>query len=233
MQKYSTRDFDKDFPDDDACLEWLFNQRWPNGVSCAKCERLTKHYRITGRPVYSCEFCGTHLAPMAGTIFQGTKLDHLRLWFKAIAYMAVTRCGISSRQLSRVLGVTVKTGYRMFKKIREILAESPDGPLTGSVEVDETYVGGARRGKRGCGAEGKTIVMGMVERKGLVRAKIVPNVRAHTLIPEIEATVSKDAILYTDDLHSYRRVGERGYTNTPSPTLRRSMYGARTSTRTR
>jgi transposase len=212
MDKYSTRDFDRDFPNDDACLEWLFNQRWPDGVFCNKCQRTTGHYRLNNRPVYSCEFCGSHVYPMAGTIFEGTRFSHLRLWFKAIAYMAVTRCGISSRQLSRDLGVTVKTGWRMFTQIRKILSENGDGsPLTGIVEVDETYVGGHRPGKRGRGAEGKTIVMGMVERNGRVRARIIPDVKARTLLPAIDATVSKDAVVHTDDLASYRGLGKMGY----------------------
>lgn len=80
MNKYSTRDFEKDFPTDDACLDG----------------KVTKHYRIKGLPFYSCEFCGNHVHPMAGTIFEDTKFDHLKLWFKALSYMAVTRCGVSS-----------------------------------------------------------------------------------------------------------------------------------------
>ena len=122
MQKYSTRDFERDFPTDDACLEWLLKNRWPNGVFCEKCQRKTGHYRIKSRPVYSCEFCRNQVYPMAGTIFEGTRFGHLKLWFKAVAYMAVTRCGISSRQLSRDLGVTVKTGWRMFHQIPESLS---------------------------------------------------------------------------------------------------------------
>jgi len=213
MNKYSTKDFDRDFPTDDACLEWLKSNRWPDGIYCDKCGKVTKHYRIKTRPVYSCEFCGSHVNPMAGTIFERTKFDHLRLWFKAVAYMAVTRCGISSRQLSRDLGVTVKTGYRMFRQIRTILTENDTEPLKGEVEVDETYVGGKRRGKRGRGAEGKTVVLGMVERKGRIHAEIIPNVRASTLIPMIEATIDKDALVYTDDLPSYASLTRRGYTH--------------------
>lgn len=211
MNKYSTQDFDRDFPDDDACLEWLFKQRWPNGVYCEKCEHITPHYRLKARPVYSCQFCGSHVYPMAGTIFERTRFHHLRLWFKAIAYMAVTRCGISSRQLSRDLGVTVKTGYRMFKEIRSVLNENNDTPLCGSVEMDETYVGGRRRGKRGRGAEGKAIVFGMAEREGRLKAQVVPDVKARTLMPVIEATVSKDAIAYSDDMLSYRKLPQLGY----------------------
>ncbi len=211
MRKYSTKDFDKDFPNDDACLEWLKNNRWPDGVYCDKCGRVTKHYRIKARPVYSCEFCGSHVNPMAGTIFERTKFDHLRLWFKAIAYMSVTRCGISSRQLSRDLGVGVKTGYRMWKQIRSVLTEGNDIKFVGKVEVDETYIGGRKQGKRGRGSENKTVVLGIVERKGRARAIVIPDVKAQTLLPAVEANVAKDATVYTDDLMSYDKLASLGF----------------------
>ena len=211
MDKYSTRDFDRDFPTDDACLEFLFKSRWPDGVPCAKCQQVTPHYRITGRPCYSCEHCGSHVYPMAGTIFGGTRFSNLRLWFKAVAYMAVTRCGISSRQLSRDLGIGVKTGWRMFHQIRKVLGND-DVILHGDVEVDETYIGGKRSGgKRGRGAAGKTIVMGMVERGGKVKAKVVPDVKARTLVPEIQSSVPVGTAVLTDDLPSYRRLSSLGY----------------------
>ena len=206
MDKYTTRDFDRDFPTDDACLEWLFKNRWPDGMVCAKCQKVTPHYRITERPCYSCDRCGNHVYPMAGTIFAGTRFSHLRLWFKAVAYMAVTRCGISSRQLSRDLGVGVKTGWRMFHQIRKALSDD-DAILEGDVEVDETYIGGRRPGKRGRGAEGKTIIMGMVERGGKAKAKVVPDVKARTLVPEIQATVPSGTAIITDDLPIYRATG--------------------------
>lgn len=210
MEKYTTKDFDRDFPTDDACLEWLFTHRWPDGAICEKCQQITPHYRITGRPCYSCDRCGNHVYPMAGTIFEGTRFSHLRLWFKAVAYMAVTRCGISSRQLSRDIGVTVKTGWRMFHQIRKVLADA-DAILSGDVEVDETYIGGKRPGKRGRGAEGKSIVMGMVERGGKAKAKVVPDVKARTLVPEIQSTVPVGYAVITDDLPSYRRLTVLGY----------------------
>ena len=210
MEKYTTKDFDRDFPTDDACLEWLFKNRWPNGVTCEKCQQVTPHYRISGRPCYSCDRCGSHVYPMAGTIFEGTRFSSLRLWFKAVEYMAVTRCGMSSRQLSRDLGVTVKTGWRMFHQIRKVLADG-DAILMGDVEVDETYIGGKRPGKRGRGAAGKTIVMGMVERGGKAKGKVVPDVKARTLIPEILSTVPVGTAIITDDLPSYRRLSALGY----------------------
>lgn len=211
MIKYSTKDFEIDFPNDDACLDWLFYARFPHGVKCEKCVKVTTHYRIQSRPCYSCEFCGNHVYPMAGTIFEDTKFDHLKLWFKAVAYMAVTQCGISSRQLSRDLGVTVKTGYRMWHQIRTILAQGKDIKFVGKVEVDETYIGGKKQGKRGRGSENKSVVLGIVERKGRARAIVVPDVKSKTLVPAIEANVLKDATVYTDDLMSDDTLASLGF----------------------
>ena len=216
MKKYSTRDFDRDFPTDDTCLEYLFKSRWPDGVTCGKCQAVTPHYRLSGRPCYSCEHCGSHVYPMAGTIFAGTRFSHLRLWFKAVAFMAVTRCGISSRQLSRDLGVGVKTGWRMFHEIRKALGDN-DAILHGEVEVDETYIGGKRPGKRGRGAEGKTIVMGMVERGGKAKAKVIPDVRARTLIPEIQTSIPVGTAVITDDLRSFQQLSRLGYQHDTVP----------------
>jgi len=211
MKKYSTKDFEKDFLNDDACLEYLFKGRYPKGVFCKKCDKVTNHYRIQGRPCYSCEFCASHVYPMAGTIFQDTRFDHLKLWFKAIAYMSVTRCGISSRQLSRDIGVTVKTGYRMWKQIRKIFAEGNEIKFVGKVEVDETYIGGKAKGKRGRGAANKTVVLGIVERKGCAKGIIVPDVKAKTLIPLVEDNVDKGSVVYTDDLRSYNNLSDMGF----------------------
>jgi len=209
MEKFSTTDFNRLFPNDDACLEWIFNNRWPDGVTCVKCQQVTTHHRIHGRPCYACDSCLTQTYPMVGTIFEDTHLP-LRTWFYGFSQMAVTKCGISARQLGRDLGIRPNTALRIWKQIRSILIEN-DGQLLGKVEIDETYIGGKRQGKRGRGAEGKTIVMGMIERGGRARAKVVPDVKARTLLPEIEANVLKDAVVYTDDLLSYNRVPQMGY----------------------
>jgi transposase len=211
MKTYTIKDFEKQFPTDDACLDFLKNARWPKGVYCEKCQKITPHYRITGRKVYSCEFCGTQVSPTAGTIFHKSDTP-LRSWFHAIFLMASTKTGISAKQLERELGVTYKTAWRMFKEIRKLMAENVN-PLTGQVEVDETYVGGKRQGRRGRGAAGKTVVMGMAEREGNAIAKVVPDVKAHTLLPMIMRHVSppSTSTIFTDELPSYNTVSTLGY----------------------
>ena len=112
---------------------------------------------------YSCQGCGTQVYPLAGTIFAKSSTP-LKSWFYAMYLMASTRTGISAKQLERELGVTYKTAWRIFKQIRDPMNED-NGPLSGLVEVDETYVGSRRPGRRGRGAAGKTVVVGLVQRE--------------------------------------------------------------------
>lgn len=163
MDKYTTKNFDEEFPNDDACLEWIKNYLWPDGIYCPECESVTKHHHITGRQCYACDYCGHQIHPLANTIFRKSATP-LRVWFQVIYRMASTRCGISAKQIQRETGVTYKTAWRMFNQIRSLMNEDTK-PLTGEVEVDETYVGGMRHGKRGRGAEGKAKVLGAVQRK--------------------------------------------------------------------
>lgn len=211
MKTYTIKDFEKQFPDDNACLEFLKNARYPKGVYCDKCQKITTHYRIANRKVYCCEFCGHTISPSARTIFHKSDTP-LRSWFHAIFLMSSTKTGISAKQLQRELGVTYKTAWRIFKQVRKLMDENVN-PLTGQVEVDETYIGGKSEGKRGRGASGKTIVMGMVERNGNAVTKIVPNVKSKTLLPMIEAKVAKEnkTVVFTDELPSYNKVEKLGY----------------------
>lgn len=210
QKHYTIKDLERDFPDDNACLEWLKNNRWPDGIYCEKCKRITKHHRLIKRPAYSCDFCGNNVYPMAGTILEHSATP-LRLWFHAMFLMATTRCGISAKQLEREVGVTYKTAWRMFKQIRSMLDEDVM-KLLGEVEVDETYVGGKRRGKRGRGADGKIIVVGAAQRNGKVIAKVVPDVKRSTLVPFVARKVSsKDTVLYTDEFPSYDHIARLGY----------------------
>jgi transposase len=214
--RYTLFEFDREFPDDAACLEWLVRYRYPDGIYCPKCEKVTKHHREKKRPSYSCQFCGHRIHPMVGTIFEDSATS-LRLWFYAIYLMASTRCGISARQLERELGVTYKTAWRMFKQIRSLLTQD-DEPMGGEVEVDETWVGGKPRAgevrtkqEAGKWKDRKTPVFGMVERQGKVAAYVVPNSQQRTVFPIVQRRVLPRSLVYSDDFPMYRGLPRRGY----------------------
>src|SRR5256886_12916262 len=147
--RYTRSQFDAEFPSDDVCLERIKEMRFPGGVvHCEKCGEDRKHYRVRGRTAYACDHCGNHIYPLAGTIFEKSTTP-LRIWFQAMYLMGSTRCGISAKQIQRETGVTYKTAWRMFRQIRSLLSE-PEIRLEGSsVEMDETYMGGVRRGRAG------------------------------------------------------------------------------------
>ncbi|MFA5300861.1 MAG: IS1595 family transposase [Lutibacter sp.] len=209
MEKYTLKQFMQDFPDDNACLEWLKNYRYPNGIYCKNCGKITKHHLMQSRRSFSCQECGHHVHPTAGTVFHKSTTP-LVTWFYTIYLMAQTRGGISSKQIQRETGVTYKTAWRMCKLIREKLDEDND-LFSGDVEIDDSYFGGKKPGKRGRGAEGKTPVLGMVERKGSVKAIAVPNVKTQTVKPHIENQISKKANVYSDEFRPYNSLSRMGY----------------------
>lgn len=203
------------FPSNDACLEYLKDRFYPDGKKCPKCEKASKFHRIKDRSAYSCQYCGHHVYPTAGTIFHKSTTS-LHLWFWAIFLMSSTRCGISAKQLEREIGVTYKTAHRMFKQIRFLLHDGDDSPpLAGEVEMDETYVGGKSRGKRGRPGprDRKTAVFAMVERGGRVVTKVVPHTGISALMPVIHEYVLPRAMIYTDEYNVYNFLGRQGYTH--------------------
>lgn len=217
--RYTFYEFDSDFPDDAAALDWLVGHLYPEGIHCPTCEKVTNHYRVKRRTSYACQFCGHHEYPMKGTIFEGSATS-LRLWFHAIYLMAQTRGGISAKQIERELGVTYKTAWRMAKQIRTLLGDD-EGPLKGTVEVDETWHGGKRHFPGRPGQTGqqpgynslanKTPIVGAVERGGRVKATVVQNVRKGTLIPLVVEHVMDDAMVFTDEHSGYSDLTKRGY----------------------
>lgn len=207
-------EFDRMFPDDAACLDWLFKRRYPDGVYCPNCKRVTPHYREKNRPSYSCQ-CGQHVHPMQGTIFQDSATS-LRLWFLAIYLMATTRCGISAKHLEREIGVTYKCAWRMNKLIKEMLTEDVL-KLLGEVEIDEGFYGGSdvfrhknkKSGKRGW--SGKTPVFGMVERGGKVVATVIPQVTSLNILPKIRQKILPKSMIFSDEAQTYDPLTLMGY----------------------
>ncbi len=211
-------EFVKDFADDDACLEYLWRSRFSEDgktAECPKCEQVRpfKRYETKQRRggSWTCTGCGHHLSVTAGTIFHGSATS-LHLWFYAIYLMTSTRCGISAKQLERELGVTYKTAWRMMNKIRNgPMADTDPEQLGGDVEVDETLIGGKPRGlgklsRQDAAAfrEAKPTVLGMVERGGRVRLRVIPSRRGAALSREVRTHVNPSAMLITDDWVAYK-----------------------------
>jgi transposase len=234
---YSLMEFMREFPDDAACLEHLWRERYaPDGehAHCPRCdkERTFHRYHKPGaettrvRQVWTCTSCSYQLSPTAGTIFHKSSTS-LHLWYYAIWIITSTRCGVSAKQLERELGVTYKTAWRMFNLIRNKLMAQDDEQLSGDVEVDETFVGGkpresyrrevARRGWNMQTAywDRKAIVFGAVERKGKIRAEVIPDSRMRTLDRKVREFVMPESTIFTDDFKAYRHYGhpESGYTH--------------------
>ena len=214
MKALTVRDFFKTFPDDDSCLEHVFQCRFGQGYECPKCEKATKWHKIKAERAYSCQYCGHHLHPTVGTLFEKSRTA-LQLWFYAMYLFTTTRHGVSAKELQRQLGVTYKCAWRMGHEIRIHMAEidnSGDDQLSGHVEIDETYIGG-KNNKRGrpTGTKGKIGVLGMIERNGDVRTEVILDVRKTTLYPIIEANVEDGTTISTDQLHTYKDLPELSY----------------------
>jgi transposase len=212
---YSVTEFLRDFPDDAACLEYLWRTRYsPDGehAHCPRCDarKVFKRYETKqGRQSWTCTACGHHVHPTAGTIFAKSSTS-LRLWFHAMYLMTSTRCGISAKQLERELGVHYKTAWRMFNKIRNELMKGDVTTLRGQVEVDETSWGGRPRKKmktrkeQALWREARTTVLGMVERGGRVRLRVIKARRGEPLSGAVRANVNPQAIIFTDDWMAYK-----------------------------
>ena len=227
---YTIMDFMRQFPDDATCLEYLWKRHYATAADgehaqCPKCEEVRKFHRVASRPSYSCDVCGHHIHPTAGTIMHKSSTS-LQLWFHAIFLMTSTRMGISAKQLERELGVTYKTAWRMFTLIRNELMIPDGGPLSGQVEMDETWVGGKPRladkatwanapskhsAANKWSDEHKTPVFGMVERDGSVAAYVVPAVRTTAVQPYMNAQLVRGSVLFTDEGKVYRSLRNAGW----------------------
>lgn len=211
--KLTVRQFFEKFPSDDACLEHVISVRYGLRHVCRKCNQDATFHRLERRKAFSCSRCGNHVYPCAGTIFQDSRTS-LQLWFYAMYLFIATRHGVSGKELERTLGVTYKTAYRMGQQIRDLMTKANGlEMLQGHIEIDEAYVGGYRPGKRGRGAAGKTIVMGMKERGGKMIAEVIPNIQTSTLRNVVLRNVEEGSTVSTDELYSYNLLKGAGYTH--------------------
>ena len=202
-ERYTIKQFNAQFPTDAACLEFIFQKRFPDGGLC-KCGKKDSFYRVARRRCYSCAHCGHQVSPCEGTIFHKSSTA-LRSWFFAMFLMTSSKNGVSAKELERHVGVTYKTAWRMAHQIRKLMKQG-GGLLTGVVEADETYIGGYRR--MSAKMENKKAVVAVVQRGGEIRTKAVVRINSWQLKQVLDANLSPSAHLITDELSGYRRPGK-------------------------
>jgi len=204
-------EFTETFPDEAACIDFLEKSRWQDGKPISPFSG-TEAYRVGTRPgIYKCKETRQNFGVRHGTIFEESRLP-LRKWFFAIFLLNSLKKGISSMQLAKYLGVTQKTAWFMLQRIRYAVEHKAFNlPLSGIVEIDETYIGGRSKGIRGRGAKGKTPVIGIIQREGEIRCHAVPNVKSRTVAPLVRDSVTVGSTLMTDEFGIYPSIARNGY----------------------
>ncbi len=206
-------EFNERFRDEAACRAYLESIRWPEGARCPRCPQA-KVWTMKA-PFYRCAACGHDFTVTAGTLFADTHLP-LRLWFQAMWYVVNQKSGASALGVQRVLGLgSYRTAWRWLHKLRRAMVRPGRDRLSGTVEVDEVYVGGERPGKRGRGAAGKALVLIAAQadgsKIGRIRLARVANASAPVLAQAIGAAVSSDSQVLTDGWNGYATLKALGY----------------------
>ncbi|MGC9969117.1 MAG: IS1595 family transposase [Bryobacteraceae bacterium] len=200
------------FSDPDNCLSYLSVRRWPKGVTCPRCGSKDVGF-VASRRIWQCKTRHDHaqFSIKTGTIFEDSPIT-LDKWLLAMWMLANCKNGISSYEISRATGISQKSAWFMLQRIRLALQGKNGGLLGGEVEVDETFIGGKARnmhkevrGRRitGTGGKDKTVVMGMLERGGQVRAMVIESRRKTELQKRVREHVLAGSALFTDELKSY------------------------------
>jgi len=217
LQKFdSLFDLFEAFPDEQSCIDHLKAIRWRDGAFCPHCGG-TKVYEFSDRKTFKCGDCRQRFSIKVGTIFQDTKLP-LRKWFMAIWLITSHKKGIASTQLADDLKITQKTAWFVLHRLRHAArTKSFNAPLNGTVESDETFVGGKEKNKHAHkrvegakGGKGKSVVFGMLERDGDLRAGVIGDLKAKMIQRVIRQHVTLGATVMTDEHPSYVGLDE-GY----------------------
>ncbi|MBI3895450.1 MAG: IS1595 family transposase [Acidobacteria bacterium] len=194
------------FDTQEECLAYLEKLRWPDGAECPRCKGK-KVSRIVRRAQYDCDSCRYQFSVTSGTIFHDSHLP-LPKWFLAIYLMLESRKGISSNQMRRMLKVAPKTAWYLTHRIRKAMEEANPRKLDGTVEVDETYIGGRYDKRRKRGPWEKQAVMGMIERDGKFEAQTIPTPSARTLVGIIRERIEPSATVFSDEYPAYKSVAK-------------------------
>lgn len=192
------------FPTDEACLDYLDWLRWPDGFCCPGCGSRRASGGV-GR--YRCTGCDRRVSVTAGTLLDKTRTP-LTVWFEAVWLMVADKTGVSASHLYRVLPISsYQTAWAMLARLRTVMGSADSEPLTGRVEVDETFFGGPRPGKAGRGAAGKTLVAGGIEITahgwGRVRLAVIEDASASSLQAFVKANIASGSTVVTDAWSSY------------------------------
>lgn len=201
------------FKTEAACRDYLRNLRWPNGFRCRRCGNEKAWIRSNG--YFECAGCGLITSVIAGTVFQDTKKP-LTLWFRAIWQITSQKYGANALGVQRALGLgSYRTAWSWLHKLRRAMVRPGRDRLSGTVQVDETFVGGVRAGKRGRGAEGKSLVLIAAQidgkRIGRIRLAVIPNASADSIEQALEQMLEPGALIQTDGWTGYSRLQQRGY----------------------
>lgn len=208
-------EFLEHFKDEETCRAHFARIRFRKGEYCPHC-RHKEIYTFSGGKRYRCAKCRQDFTIKTGTVFGESKLP-LKKWFIAIYLLTTTSKGISSIQLAKHIGVTQKTGWFMDHRLREAMKQT-GGKLFGDIEVDETYIGGLEKNKhakrrikgtQGRNTKSKTPVVGVIQRKGRICAKVIEDVKIKTIEDYICKRVRKGSRIYTDDFLSYAQLGKK------------------------
>ena len=203
------------FADPDTCIDFMVKMRWPDGVECPTCGSREVRY-ISTRRLWECKtkHAKRQFSAKVGTIFEDSPIA-LDKWLATIWLLANSKNGVSSYEIARSIGVTQKTAWFMLQRIRLAMQSQGGGKLSGSVEVDETYIGGSARfmhkSKRpgGTGMVGKVAVMGLLAREtGEFQYRIPESTRKESLDPEVRRSIEAGSNVYTDALGSYKYLND-------------------------
>lgn len=206
-------EFEKRFSSDEACRNYLFQLRWPNGFECPRCDNK-KAWPIS-TVHYQCSKCNYQISVIAGTIFHGTHKP-LIIWFRTIWWLTGQKNGASALGLERMLGIgSYPTAWAMLHKLRRAMVTPGRNCLSGIIEADETYIGGKKPGKRGRGAEGKALVFIGVEITksciGRIRLRRIPDASAPSLEDAIKKNINLGNTIQTDGWSGYIHLDNLGY----------------------
>ncbi len=201
------------FRSEGACRDYLAKLRWPEGFRCPRCAHDKAWAKSNG--LQACQRCGLQTSPIAGTIFQDTKKP-LVLWFRAIWHVTSQKFGANALGVQRVLGLgSYRTAWAWLHKLRRAMVRPGRDRLSGSIQVDETYIGSERAGKRGRGAEGKTLVLIAAQedgtRVGRIRLGVIPDASAASLEAALGQMAEPGSVIRTDGWVGYNRLEEKGY----------------------